>query len=200
MAKYQKLLAFLTVVTLLNKAYNKSFERDYPLRRPTTQTLCPKKSKPPSNFMNTITKFICSICLCISQALYANEPKDSEKLMEIADSFSACSGKYGAFADQFEKEGMSSEIIENFRGNMRGAKMAAAAIIKDARNENKNLQEYYPYIDSIAYPHKQKTALGFLNPSISLEDLIAEDLAVCMQLNPLQAKIINELRRQHHLE
>ena len=145
-------------------------------------------------------KLICVSYLLTVQAVHANEPTDTDDIMKTADAFAACSGKYEAFADQFEKEGMLSEILESFRGNMRGAKIAAAVMIKAARKENKSLSDYYPYIDSIAYPHKQKTAIGFLDPSISLEDLIADDLAICIQLNPLQAKIINELRRQEHLK
>ncbi len=78
--------------------------------------------------------------------------------------------------------------------------MAAAVLIKAARDEKKNLQEYYPYIDSIAYPYKNKIALSFLDPSVSLENILTEEMAVCTKLNPLQAKIIKELRREEHLK
>lgn len=140
------------------------------------------------------------ICLLIPQALYASEPENADGLMKTADSFSACSGKYAALAEQFEKEGMAKEVIDSFKGNMRGSKMAAAVLIKAARNEKKNLQDYYPYIDSIAYPYKNQIALGFLDPAVSLEHILTEKIAVCTKLNPLQAKIINEVRRQEHLK
>ena len=147
--------------------------------------------------MNSICRTISPIfTLFISLTAAAN---DSEKLMQTADIFAACSGKYEALAIQFEKENMPKEIIDNFKGNMRGAKLASAVMIKAARNEAKNPQEYFPYIESIAYPHQQKLALSFLDPSIQLETVLTVDMAECTNLNPLQAKIINDLRKQEHL-
>jgi hypothetical protein len=142
------------------------------------------------------TKPISLLIILLSLATIVQAEED---LMATADTFAACSGKYAALAIYSVEQEMPKEVADSFSGNSNGAKLAAAVLIKTARKESKPLTEYSAYIDSVADPHKQQLKITLLDPSVSLETVLMQEMRDCIELNPLQAKIANELRKEIHL-
>ncbi len=125
--------------------------------------------------------------------------KADEDLMVTADKFAACSGKYAALANYSVETNLPKEVTDSFSGNANGAKLASAVLIQTARKESKILSEYSDYIDSVAHPYNQQLKITLLDPSTSLEIVLMQEMKDCVELNPLQAKIANELRKEIYL-
>lgn len=134
-----------------------------------------------------------------SLVLSAEELTEKEKLVNLSEMFIECTGLKSATAKHMKKLGGSDEEIAFLNGAANGSRIAAMLILSDAHSDGKKAPlEYEAYIDSISSSYEAKFAALWAMPETDTESraMIKQSMQMCTQLSPLQAKLMNDLRKQ----
>ena len=125
---------------------------------------------------------------------------EKEQMLFIADEFAKCVGVYRSASMYMKKHSADESQVAILDGNARGAMVASEYILSAYKSDGKKPLGYYEdYVESVAYSSQIK-----MDSLFSMADKEAEEqkkfyMGICADLNPLQAKIIQEFRKQVYL-
>ncbi len=130
-----------------------------------------------------VAALLATTLLCAGNA----QSKSADTDFEMAEAFAKCTALYDSVGDYAEKN-KEVDLAENYHGLARGAKITSMFFSADHAGT-----KTHEFTDNII-----ETNRPIFNASLTHEGVsgIKKDLEECTKLNPIQTKIIKNMRKQ----